>query len=112
MMMIYNIYNLFILYLYTSAITTALVVRLGHHLGANQPKKTQLCVALATTLGLLFVFMNSILMYSYRATIATTFSTDSQVIEAIEELMGVGSLSHFALVSLLSFITIASINLL
>lgn len=36
-------------------------------------------------------------MYTYRSKIAHTFSTDQEVISAIEDLMGVGSLSHFAL---------------
>lgn len=80
-----------------SAITTALVVRLGHHLGANEPKKTKLCVILSTLLGLCSVMMDAFLMYTYRSTIAYTFSRDPAVIEAIQELMFVGSLSHFAL---------------
>lgn len=36
-------------------------------------------------------------MYAYRSKIAHTFSTDQAVIVAIEDLMGVGSLSHFSL---------------
>jgi MATE family multidrug resistance protein len=80
-----------------SAITTALIVRLGHHLGANQPKKTKLCVMISTFLGLIFVLINAAIMYTYRSKIAHTFSTDEEVIIAIEELMGVGSLSHFSL---------------
>ncbi|KAL7317042.1 hypothetical protein PS15m_003446 [Mucor circinelloides] len=80
-----------------SALTTALVVRLGHHLGANQPQKTKLCVILASTIGLVFVFLNSILLYVNRSTIAHTFSKDDQVIDAVIELLGVGSLAHFAM---------------
>jgi MATE family multidrug resistance protein len=73
------------------------MVRLGHHLGANQPRKTKLCVLISTLLGLVSVLMDAILMYLYRSQIARTFSKDEAVILAIEELMGVGSLSHFAL---------------
>ncbi|KAI9257072.1 mate-domain-containing protein [Helicostylum pulchrum] len=80
-----------------TAITTALIVRLGHHLGANQPQKTKLCVMISTFLGLIFVLVDAIVMYTYRSKIAHTFSTDQEVILAIEDLMGVGSLSHFAL---------------
>lgn len=81
-----------------SALTTALVVRLGHHLGANQPKKTKLCVMLASTIGLVFVFIDSILLYANRSTIAHAFSRDDQVVDAVIELLGVGSLAHFAMV--------------
>ncbi|KAF1803493.1 mate-domain-containing protein [Mucor lusitanicus] len=80
-----------------SALTTALVVRLGHHLGANQPKKTKLCVMLASTIGLVFVFIDSVLLYVNRSTIAHTFSKDDQVVDATIELLGVGSLAHFAM---------------
>lgn len=91
------VYQFQLTFLY-SALTTALVVRLGHHLGANQPKKTKLCVILASTIGLVFVFINSILLYVNRSTIAHTFSKDDQVIDAVIELLGVGSLAHFAMV--------------
>lgn len=91
------VYQLQLTFLY-SALTTALVVRLGHHLGANQPKKTKLCVILVSTIGLVFVFINSILLYVNRSAIAHTFSKDDQVIDAVIELLGVGSLAHFAMV--------------
>jgi MATE family multidrug resistance protein len=52
---------------------------------------------LSTFLGLLSVLIDAIFMYTYRSTIAHTFSKDPAVIEGIEELMFVGSLSHFAL---------------
>lgn len=52
---------------------------------------------ISTLLGLLFVILNAVLMFAYRSQIAHTFSTDEAVIVAIEELMGVGSLSHFSL---------------
>lgn len=52
---------------------------------------------ISTFLGLIFVMMNAVIMYTFRSEIAHTFSTDQEVIVAIEELMGVGSLSHFAL---------------
>lgn len=48
-------------------------------------------------LGFLFVLVDAALMYTYRSEIAHTFSKDEAVIEAIIGLMGVGSLSHFAL---------------
>ncbi|KAG2209364.1 hypothetical protein INT46_002607 [Mucor plumbeus] len=80
-----------------SALTTALAVRLGHHLGANQPQKTKLCVMLASTIGIVFVFIDSILLYMNRSAIANSFSKDELVIDAIMELMGVGSLAHFAM---------------
>lgn len=74
------------------------MVRLGHHLGANQPQKTKLCVMLASVIGLMFVFIDSILLYMNRSAIANSFSKDELVINAIIELMGVGSLAHFAMV--------------
>ncbi|KAI9478289.1 MAG: mate-domain-containing protein [Benjaminiella poitrasii] len=80
-----------------NALTTALAVRLGHHLGANEPKKTKLCVLLASILGLVVVSINSILLYIYRSSISYNFTKDEQVIIAIENLMSIGSLAHFAL---------------
>ncbi|KAI7906061.1 mate-domain-containing protein [Cokeromyces recurvatus] len=80
-----------------NALKTALVVRLGHHLGANEPKKTKLCVILTTVLGFMFVTVNSMLLYIYRSNIAYYFTTDEQVIIAIKDLMHIGSLAHFAL---------------
>ncbi|KAI8098278.1 mate-domain-containing protein [Gilbertella persicaria] len=77
-----------------TALTTALSVRLGHHLGANKPVRTKLCVILACAIGSILVTMNATLLYVYRSAIAHTFSTDTQVIAAIEELMGIGSLCH------------------
>ena len=89
--------NLYIYFIQHSSISTALIVRLGHHLGSNQPRKTILCVTISTLLGLTSVIFNAGLMYVYRDRIAHAFSTDEEVILAIDELMCVGSLSHFAL---------------
>ncbi|CEP17486.1 hypothetical protein [Parasitella parasitica] len=80
-----------------NALTAALVVRLGHHLGANEARKTKQCVILASTLGLVFVVVNSILLYVNRSAIANAFSKDVLVVDAVIELMGVGSLAHFAM---------------
>lgn len=53
---------------------------------------------LASTIGLVFVFIDSVLLYVNRSTIAHTFSKDDQVVDATIELLGVGSLAHFAMV--------------
>jgi MATE family multidrug resistance protein len=53
---------------------------------------------LASTIGIVFVFIDSILLYMNRSAIANSFSKDELVIDAIIELMGVGSLAHFAMV--------------
>lgn len=53
---------------------------------------------LASTIGIVFVFIDSILLYMNRSAIANSFSKDELVIDAIMELMGVGSLAHFAMV--------------
>lgn len=53
---------------------------------------------LASVIGLMFVFIDSILLYMNRSAIANSFSKDELVINAIIELMGVGSLAHFAMV--------------
>lgn len=53
---------------------------------------------LASVIGLVFVFIDSILLYMNRSAIANSFSKDELVINAIIELMGVGSLAHFAMV--------------
>ncbi|KAI8646129.1 mate-domain-containing protein [Parasitella parasitica] len=80
-----------------NALATALMVRLGHHLGANRARKTKKCVMLASALGLVFVFVNSIVLFVNRSAIANVFSKDELVVDAVIELMGVGSLAHFAL---------------
>ncbi|KAG0758471.1 hypothetical protein G6F62_007669 [Rhizopus arrhizus] len=75
--------------------STGMAVRLGHLLGANEPRKAKLCVILSTCSGAFFTLFNSSLLYVYRETIANHFSTDSDVIEAIVQLLTVACLCHF-----------------
>lgn len=81
-----------------SSLATALSVRVGHHLGASKPVKTKTCIILAGCLGSILVVLNAITLFVSRSTIAHTFSTDEEVIKAIEELMGIGSLCHLTMV--------------
>ncbi|EIE82573.1 hypothetical protein RO3G_07278 [Rhizopus delemar RA 99-880] len=75
--------------------STGMAVRLGHLLGANEPRKAKLCVILSTCSGAIFTLFNAILLYVYRETIANHFTTDSDVIEAIVQLLTVACLCHF-----------------
>jgi MATE family multidrug resistance protein len=78
---------------------TALIVRLGHHLGANEPKKTKRCVIIATLLVLGCAFINASLMFVFRATIASYFTTEHEVLASIDALMKIASLCQFVTVS-------------
>ncbi|KAL0089069.1 mate-domain-containing protein [Phycomyces blakesleeanus] len=79
-----------------SALTSAMIVRLGHHLGADRPDKTRLCVMVSVCMGSSIVTLNALMMYLFRYKIAHHFTKDPMVIEAVVDLMGVASLSHFA----------------
>ncbi|KAI9028933.1 mate-domain-containing protein [Phycomyces nitens] len=79
-----------------SALTSAMIVRLGHHLGADRPEKTRLCVLVSVCMGSSIVTINAFMMYFFRFQIAHHFTKDPQVIAAVVDLMGVASLSHFA----------------
>jgi MATE family multidrug resistance protein len=79
-----------------SALASSVMVRLGHHLGANRPERTKLCVTVL--IGFVFALVDASLLYRYRSFIARNFATDPEVIKAIEELMGVACLGHFFLV--------------
>lgn len=81
-----------------SALSASVMVRLGHHLGANRPERTKLCVTIALIIGFIFASLDAFLLYHYRFSIARNFATDPDVILAIEELMGVACLGHFFLV--------------
>lgn len=73
-------------------------VRLGHLLGANEPRKAKFCVTLSTCLATTVTILDSLLLYVYRKTIAYHFSTDPEVIEAIVQLLNIACLCHFVTV--------------
>ncbi|OBZ89065.1 hypothetical protein A0J61_02884 [Choanephora cucurbitarum] len=81
-----------------SALTTALIVRLGHHLGANEPAKAKICIIVVGCLGSILVVINAAILFTCRSKIAHTFSNDKDVANAIEELMSIGSLCHLTMV--------------
>ncbi|KAG1138700.1 hypothetical protein G6F37_012151 [Rhizopus arrhizus] len=78
-----------------SALSTGMSVRLGHLLGANEPRKAKFCVTLSTCLATAVTIVDSLLLYVYRKTIAYHFSTDPDVIEAIVQLLNIACLCHF-----------------
>ncbi|KAG0780478.1 hypothetical protein G6F21_012114 [Rhizopus arrhizus] len=78
-----------------SALSTGMSVRLGHLLGANEPRKAKFCVTLSTCLATTVTIVDSLLLYVYRKTIAYHFSTDPDVIEAIVQLLNIACLCHF-----------------
>ncbi|KAF7732572.1 hypothetical protein EC973_003319 [Apophysomyces ossiformis] len=80
-----------------SALANAVIVRVGHHLGAGNAHKTRLCVFVSTLIGFILVSANAILMFVLRYPIARHFTNDAEVIDAVAELMGVASLSHFVM---------------
>ncbi|ORX53569.1 MATE efflux family protein [Hesseltinella vesiculosa] len=77
------------------ALATTLSVRLGHHLGANEPKKAKQCVALAVVIGFCLTSLNAMVLFGFRQPIAFHFSTDALVIDAVTDLMHVVSPCHF-----------------
>jgi MATE family multidrug resistance protein len=89
----------FLLKRHFRALGTALIVRLGHHLGANEPKKTKRCVIIATLLVLGCAFINASLMFVFRTTIASYFTTEHEVLASIDALMRIASLCQFVTVS-------------
>lgn len=75
-----------------------MAVRLGHLLGANEPRKSRSCVIMATCAGGTLTLLNSIMIYTFRQAIADHFSTDPEVIAAIVQLLKIACLCHFTMV--------------
>ncbi|ORZ16263.1 mate-domain-containing protein [Absidia repens] len=77
------------------ALSGALTVRLGHHIGANQPKKAKLCVILSIIVGFCLVSINAMIMFGFRQPIARHFTKDDLVTEVVMTLITVVSPCHF-----------------
>ncbi|KAI8062522.1 mate-domain-containing protein [Gongronella butleri] len=77
------------------ALATALAVRLGHHLGANEPGKAKQCVMIAVFFGFCFTSLNAMILFGYRYPIAIHFTTNEMVVDAVAELLHVVSPCHF-----------------
>ncbi|KAI8138801.1 mate-domain-containing protein [Fennellomyces sp. T-0311] len=77
-----------------SALSNAVAVRIGHHAGANQPLKIQMCFTLSVGMGCICILFNASLMYFLKHQIAAHFSIDDQVVQAAEDLMPIACVSH------------------
>ncbi|KAI8098782.1 mate-domain-containing protein [Halteromyces radiatus] len=77
------------------ALSTAVTVRLGHHLGANQPEKAKLCVVISVITGFCLVSFNAMLMFGFRYPITRHFTKDDLVTEAAIALISIVSPCHF-----------------
>ncbi|SAM02654.1 hypothetical protein [Absidia glauca] len=77
------------------ALSSALTVRLGHHLGASQPEKAKFCVLLSGMIGFCLISLNAMIMFGFRVPIARHFTKDEQVIEAVTSLLSIVSPCHF-----------------
>lgn len=84
---------------FASALSSALTVRLGHHLGAAQPEKAKFCVLLSGMIGFCLISLNAMIMFGFRVPIARHFTKDDQVIEAVTSLLSIVSPCHFVVVS-------------
>ncbi|KAG1472860.1 hypothetical protein G6F56_001292 [Rhizopus delemar] len=80
-----------------AGLSTGMAVRLGHLLGANEPRKSRSCVIMATCAGGTLTLLNSIMIYTFRQAIADHFSTDPEVIAAIVQLLKIACLCHFTM---------------
>lgn len=81
-----------------SALSTGMAVRLGHLLGANEPRKSNLCFMVSAGIGVLCTFINALAIFAYRSQIAHHFSSDSEVVAATINLLQVASVCHFTMV--------------
>ncbi|CEI93832.1 hypothetical protein RMCBS344292_08058 [Rhizopus microsporus] len=80
-----------------TALSTGMAVRLGHLLGANEPRKSNLCFMVSAGIGVLCTFINALAIFAYRSQIAHHFSSDSEVVEATINLLQVASVCHFTM---------------
>ncbi|PHZ07404.1 MATE efflux family protein [Rhizopus microsporus ATCC 52813] len=80
-----------------TALSTGMAVRLGHLLGANEPRKSNLCFMVSAGIGVLCTFINALAIFTYRSQIAHHFSSDSEVVEATINLLQVASACHFTM---------------
>ncbi|KAI9490877.1 mate-domain-containing protein [Zychaea mexicana] len=83
-----------VLIMIPSALSSAVGVRIGHHVGANRPWKIQTCFTLSVLMGCIVVLCNASFMLLLKHQIAAHFSMDEEVIQAAEDLMPVAVLSH------------------
>ncbi|KAI8339611.1 mate-domain-containing protein [Chlamydoabsidia padenii] len=77
------------------ALSTALAVRLGHHLGANEPQKAKFCVLLSGVVGFCLVSINTMIMFGFKHPIARHFTKDDLVTDAVISLLYIVSPCHF-----------------
>ncbi|KAI9317765.1 mate-domain-containing protein [Dichotomocladium elegans] len=78
-----------------SSLSSAVLVRIGHHLGGGETEKIKLCFFLAAGLGIGIATVNALLMYCLRHSIASHFATDADVVQAAVDLFPAACLSHW-----------------
>ncbi|KAI9300659.1 mate-domain-containing protein [Cunninghamella echinulata] len=78
-----------------TAISNSLTVRLGHHLGANQPGKAKSCAMISFFVGFCIVTLNSFILYAFRYQIASYFTKNEQIIDSVVELFIIVSPCHY-----------------
>ncbi|KAI7881036.1 MATE efflux family protein [Lichtheimia hyalospora FSU 10163] len=78
-----------------SALSNAVLVRAGHHLGAGRSEQIRMCFMLSTTFGILLSLINAISMYTFRSWISHYFAIDPEVVQAAVNLFPVAACCHF-----------------
>ncbi|KAI8381138.1 mate-domain-containing protein [Radiomyces spectabilis] len=84
------------LLMFPSSLSNALVVHLGHHLGASRAIEARWAVLVSVSTSVFIVSLNALLMYTMRFQVAAFFTKNPGISQTVVDLMGVASMAHFA----------------
>ncbi|KAI8983944.1 mate-domain-containing protein [Mycotypha africana] len=92
-------------------LSTALAVRVGHHLGANRAQQAKSLFIRTAAVACSSVIIISIILYAVRGHISYYFTKDAEVIQAVSDLLTIGSIAHFTIgVGIVSSVTLNALG--